>query len=108
MPYPNWICSVLLLLVFMPVHSQVVTPSAPSSTNLDKLRVAWVEAGNLFTWVNGLSPRLIASDDVIRPYIAPDGKHVTFPRGEGGLPETLWLADMEGQSVRKIVTLNDL
>jgi hypothetical protein len=108
MPYPNWICSALLLLVVMSAHSQTVTPSAASSANLDKLRVAWVEAGNLFTWMNGLSPRLITSGNVVRPYIAPDGKHVAFTRGHGGFPDTLWLADMDGQSVRELVTLNDL
>jgi hypothetical protein len=109
MPYPNWICAVLmLLLVVMSAQSQAVTPSAASSTNLDKLRVTWVESGNLFTLMSGLSPRLIASGNAVRPYIAPDGKHVAFTRGQGGLPETLWLADMDGQSVSELVILNDL
>ncbi len=108
MPYPNWIYSLLLLLlVVMPAQSQETTPSSASSTNLDKLRVVWVDGGNLFTWVNGNTVNLFDSDDVVRPYFGPDGEHVAFTRGQGGLPETLWIANIDGQNVRELVGAKD-
>ena len=102
-PQLKCICLLLLLLgTALPVQSQNTT-LVPAG-----LVVAWVDGGDLFIRLGESAPKLLASDDVIRPYIAPDAKQVAFTRGQGSLPGTLWLADVDGQSVQELVGVEDV
>lgn len=96
-PHLKWICLLLLLLgVTLPAQSQDTT-LVPAG-----LVVAWVDGGELFIRLGEAASKLLVSGDVVRPYIAPDAKQVAFTRGQGGLPETIWLVDADGQAVREL------
>ncbi len=80
--------------------------STPAPLPLDAGRavvVAWSQDGDLFAWRAGDErARRIASGGVIQPYIAPDGAHVAFTRGPGGLPQSLWVVDWAGAAEQQI------
>jgi hypothetical protein len=85
-------------------RTQNVAPSPAPAQASDSLTVAWVEQGNLVAWQPGMgAPRRIASGGVIRPYLAPDGRHVIFTRGPEGAPETLWVVDTPGTAEQELV-----
>lgn len=70
----------------------------------ERLVAAWVDSGNLMVWQTGDTiPRRIASGGVVRPYIAPGGRHIAFTRGPGGATETLWSVDVLGTAEQQIV-----
>ena len=102
-PHLKCICLLLLLLgAALPVQSQDTT-SIPVG-----LVAAWVDGGDLFIRQGEDERKLLATGEVIRPYIAPDGKQIAFTRGQGGLPETLWITDVDGQAVRELAGIESL
>jgi Tol biopolymer transport system component len=69
------------------------------------LTVTWVENGDLWVWRQGEArPQVIASGGVVRPYLAPDARHVAFSRGSEGRPLTLWTAAVDGSSASEVVS----
>jgi Tol biopolymer transport system component len=90
-------------------QSQNAAPSPAPAQASDSLTVAWVEQGNLVVWQSGMGePRRIASGGVIRPYLAPDGRHVVFTRGPVGTPETLWVVDTAGTAEQELVPRGEI
>ncbi len=66
------------------------------------LTVAWVENGNLMVWHQGDdSPTKIASGDIQREFIAPDGQHIAFTRSAYHPSESLWVV---GHPEKRLVT----
>jgi hypothetical protein len=107
-PHLKWICLLLLLsCAALPVQSQDITPVSVPADVPAGLVVAWVDSGDLYIRLREAAPKLLASGEVVRPYIAPDGKQVAFTRGQGGLPETLWVTDVDGQAVRELAVLEN-
>jgi hypothetical protein len=108
-------CAVLiaLLLSACTLTGQSATRPAggvtPGSGVQSGLVVAWMQAGDLYVWTQAeAQARRIASGGVIRPQISPDGAHIAFARGPGGVPETLWVADINGTAEREVVRRQDL
>jgi hypothetical protein len=84
------------------------TPTPPITQQGERLVAAWVEAGNLLVWRQGEEmARRVASGGVIRPFVAPNGEHVAFTRGPGGLPQTLWVVDTNGTAERQLAGPGD-
>ena len=85
------------------------TPTFAAPANDSPLTVTWSESGDLFAWRSGdQQTRRIASGGVIRPIIAPDGEWITFVRGPGGDPRTLWITDTPGANERQLVDVRAL
>jgi hypothetical protein len=105
MPYPKY---VWLLLIFFAVslsaRAQEITPSELP----DDLVVAWVENGNLFAWTKAGGAHQLASDNVLAPYLAPDGKHIAFTRGADGFPDSIWLVALDEEDSRELIVVDAL
>lgn len=85
--------------------SQNNVPIVDVSTTL--LTVTWVENGDLWVWKqDGTRPQVIASGGVVRPYLAPDARHVVFTRGSEGRPLALWSASVDGSSAWEVASVN--
>jgi hypothetical protein len=83
------------------------TNSAPTVPLVDAalLTVTWVQNGDLWVWRQGEArPQVIASGGVVRPYLAPDARHIAFTRGSEGRPLSLWAAVVDGSSAWEVVS----
>ncbi|RPI92329.1 MAG: hypothetical protein EHM39_13710, partial [Chloroflexi bacterium] len=81
-----------------------VGPTVTSSATTDPLVVAWATDGELFVWRGGDSqPQRIAGDDVIRPFLSPDGTQVAYLRGPGGDPQSVWISNVSGSGARLLI-----
>lgn len=85
------------------VLSILLSLSAASAQNGARLVVAWVHEGDLWLWQQGDSTSVkLVTGDVATPYIAPDGKHIAFTRGDLIQSASLWSVEV---STGKIVEL---
>jgi len=98
----------MFLVVSVSARAQEFTPPAIASQLPDNLVVAWVENGNLFAWTPADGSKQLDSGNVIFPVLAPDGGNIAYLRGQGGLPESLWVTDIRGENARELLTAEDL
>ncbi len=79
------------------------------ATVMGTLRLAWIEAGDLWVWDRGAGEpySLTSSGDVTAVQLTPDGETVLFSRRAGGGAE-LWAADADGGNLRLLAGGQDL
>ncbi len=94
----------LLASTFGPAAISFAAPMPSPSPAGESLVVVWAAGGELFIWQGGDSqPLRIAGDDVIRPFLSPDGTQVAYLSGPGGDPQSLWICDISGSGARLLV-----
>ena len=99
-----WFFLLSFLLVGCNLNQSQPVAQATVSADVQGLVVAWVEAGNLVVWREGETlPRRVASGGVIQPFISTTGEFVAFTRGPVGLPESLWVVDINGSTEQQLV-----
>ena len=110
MPYPKWILiGVVFLAISIATTAQDSTPSPSGEKLPDNLVVAWIENGNVFARTGaGASAQLTTTGDALIPYLSPDGRHVAYLSGNGGLGTELSLVELPDGDVRQLVTLEIL
>ncbi len=104
--------AILTLTLFGAAHAQ------PTSTPL----IAFVEAGNLYTWENGTRHALVENGAVKRVWLNADGTRVAFTQTDGRVQKpgydhidiadwqyestSLWVVDVDGANLRQLVDLD--
>ncbi len=76
----------------------------PTTAPIPILTVVWVQDGDLYAWrEDHPTPLKIAETGIIQPYLAPDGKHVAFIRGQQGDKSSLWAVGIDGVGETQLV-----
>ena len=72
-------------------------------TQSGEVITAWTADGTLnYGYEGARAPIVLATGDIIAPYLSPDGETVAYTAGSGGLPSSLW-AVREGEEAQQLV-----
>src|SRR5512134_3340669 len=109
-PKNNLFWFITLLLAACNFRFTPTATAQPTPTPAPPLRltVTYLENGNLYLWHEGDSaPRLVTANASYPIALAPDGQHVSFTRGQGGLQQTLWIVRADGALQQELVEIGD-
>jgi hypothetical protein len=99
----------LLLLTACTLAEQQGTSAPTSVPGEPSLTVAWMQNGDLYVWQQASGEtRRTTSGGVVRPYVAPDGRHIAFTRGPQGIAESLWVVDADGTAEQQIANHDNI
>ncbi len=94
------------------VAAATATPlPSPTSTPLPQPepQAVYIMEGNVWRWQPGSAPQqLTNTHDGVSPRLSPDGQLVALTRGADDAQQEIWVVDINGQNLRRLVGADDL